>query len=75
MDLVRGIEAQKVATDNLNKEADTFKKLREGMGVDVFVGPGITEATIKQARVVQEAQGDVEVEDLPELNNGEDGAS
>jgi len=71
----QSIEAQKAATDNLNKEADTFKKLREGMGVDVFVGPGITQATIKQARVVQEAQGDVEVEELPELNNDEDGAS
>jgi hypothetical protein len=42
--------------DNLNKQADTLKTLREAMGVDTIVGPSNTEAYINQASIVQREQ-------------------
>lgn len=44
------------AVDNLNTQADTMKKIREGMGVDAFTGPGAAAAFIRQTREVIQAQ-------------------
>jgi hypothetical protein len=44
------------AVDNLNKQANTLKTIREAAGVDSIVGPGNVEAYIDQAEIVQESQ-------------------
>lgn len=44
------------AADRLNTHADTFKKLREGTGLDVFSGPGTDIGLMRQARKIVVAQ-------------------
>ena len=44
------------AVDNLNTEADTLKKLREGMGLDTISGPHGIQDFIRQAIRIEVAQ-------------------
>jgi hypothetical protein len=44
------------AVDNLNKQANTLKTIREAAGIDSIVGPGNVEAYIDQAEILQESQ-------------------
>lgn len=49
-------QAQNDAIENLNKQAQTLKTLRESMGVDTIVGPSNQAAYIQQADEVLDAQ-------------------
>ena len=51
----------------LKTNAEVFKIIREGMGADVFTGPGIVKAGIKQAQVIQESQEDAVAPDIDEI--------
>lgn len=48
---------QQAQIDELKKQAETWKLIREASGVDVIVGPGTQAAFINQSREVIEAQG------------------
>lgn len=48
--------AQQAQIDELKKQAETWKLIREASGVDTFVGPGTTAAFINQSREVIDAQ-------------------
>ena len=52
------MKGQAQIVESLNTQAETLKTLREAMGVDTIVGPGNTEAYIKQADIVTEQQED-----------------
>lgn len=49
--------------NNLNTDADTLKKIREGMGVEVISGPNAAQAFIGQAQDLNETINDERIED------------
>ena len=48
----------KLAADVLNEHADTWKKMREAMGVESITGPVGIQAFIEQAKVISESQAE-----------------
>ena len=59
------MEAQEAMTREIKTNAESFKIMAEAM--QTFVGPGIVEAGIKQAEVIQESQenaGATEIDDI-----------
>ncbi len=51
-------ETSNDAVNNLNTHVDSWKNIRETMGVDTFTGPGTTVAFINQSREVIDAQNE-----------------
>lgn len=49
--------------DNLNTSADTLKKIREGLGIEVISGPNGVQAFIGQAQDLNETINDERIED------------
>ncbi|MBL4622914.1 MAG: hypothetical protein JKY89_10990, partial [Immundisolibacteraceae bacterium] len=62
------MQAKQQEIDDLKKQAETWKLIREASGVDVFTGPGTEAAFINQSRNVIDAQ-DVDSKLNPELPN------
>jgi len=52
------MEQVKMAADVLNKQADSWNKMREAMGLDTITGPGGLKTFIDQSVVVQDAQAE-----------------
>lgn len=54
------MQAQQAQIDELKKQAETWKLIREASGVDAIVGPGTQAAFINQSREVIDAQQNVD---------------
>ncbi len=54
------MDGQTSIIDNLNKQAQTLKTLREAAGVDTIVGPHTMEAFVQQAETITAQQDDIQ---------------
>lgn len=52
------MEQVKMAAEVLNKQADSWNKMREAMGLDAITGPGGLKAFVDQGELVREAQAE-----------------
>ena len=59
-DFDQSMQAIQAQIDELSKNAQTLKTLREAMGVEQIVGPHNTDAYIHQSGIVRESQQDLE---------------
>ena len=61
------MESNKAMAAEIKTNAESFKIMADAM--QTFVGPGIVEAGIKQAQVIQESQEEAGAPDIDDVNS------